>query len=269
MASKQTGTAWQSMGVTGDTWIPVIMAVMTAVSIGMLPFLLLFLPTPLFSKVISLIAGMFIWLTTWRIIDAVVHSFAMDYAAAVAQQVKQYNLGTMAINSFSTFGLKALSAFGNIRWSGLMLATVITGMLVKFGGSALAHLAGELTGTVQGTSGNAGQMKMDPGAAGNKIDVMKEGIGTQQFYSGGNDTFREAIQGSYMQHRKAGGTGEMLSKASSEYMAAHPGSSPAELDAFLASGGMNPSSTEGLAHAGYSLSDVRGEKKTEETKKLD
>jgi hypothetical protein len=162
LAAKQTGTSWLSMGAAANAWIPVLRATMTAVAIGILPFLVMFLPTPLFGRVIGIFAGMFIWLTTWGVVDAVVHSFAVDYAAKVAQELKLYNIGQVAVLSFGTFGLKTLAAFGTIRWSGLMLATVITAMLVKFGGYALAHLAGSLTGGAASGAAAAGHAVMDP-----------------------------------------------------------------------------------------------------------
>ncbi len=266
LASKQTGTAMESSGIAGNTWIPVLMAAMTAVAIGILPFLIMFLPTPLFGKVISLVAGMFIWLTTWAVIDAVVHSFAMDYAAHVVQQLRQYNIGQVAINSFATSGLKTLAAFGNLRWGALMFATVITGMLVRFGGSALAHLAGGLTAAAQSGGAAAGQMEVDPKTHGGELSGQVSGAATTMAY--GNQDLRDIMDSSFMQKTKSIGGGELLSTASGEYMAAHPGASPKEMSEFLAAGGMNPASSVGLARGGYSLDNVLGASTTEQTRKI-
>ena len=112
------------------------------------------------------------------VVDAVVHSFAVDYARKVAEELRQYNIGQVAVLSFSTFGLKSLAAFGTVRWSGLMLATVITAMLVKFGGSALAHLAGSLTGGAASGASSVGHTVMDPKGASSEIHSQTSAAAT-------------------------------------------------------------------------------------------
>ena len=191
LAARQTGSDWLSAGLAGDTWIPVIMAAMTTLAIAILPFLIMFLPTPLFGKVISLIAGIFIWLTAWGVIDAIIHSFGVDYARHAAQQLQQFGLGVKSISYFPTFGMKTLAAFGNMRWFGLMLATVITGMLVRFGGSALAHLAGGLTAGAAAGGSAAGRMEMDPQAKGGKVEGEARGFGLQESIGGSNMEMRQ------------------------------------------------------------------------------
>ncbi|MDA8091559.1 MAG: conjugal transfer protein TraG N-terminal domain-containing protein [Nitrospiraceae bacterium] len=191
LAARQTGSDWLSAGLAGNTWIPVIMAAMTTLAITILPFLIMFLPTPLFGKVISLIAGIFIWLTAWGVIDAIIHSFGVDYARHAAQQLQEFNLGVKSISYFPTFGMKTLAAFGNMRWFGLMLATVITGMLVRFGGSALAHLAGGLTAGAAAGGSAAGRMEMDPQAKGGKVEGEAKGFGLQESIGGSNMEMRQ------------------------------------------------------------------------------
>ncbi|MDA8085159.1 MAG: conjugal transfer protein TraG N-terminal domain-containing protein, partial [Nitrospiraceae bacterium] len=191
LAARQTGSDWLSAGLAGNTWIPVIMAAMTTLAIAILPFLIMFLPTPLFGKVISLIAGIFIWLTAWGVIDAIIHSFGVDYARHAAQQLQEFNLGVKSISYFPTFGMKTLAAFGNMRWFGLMLATVITGMLVRFGGSALAHLAGGLTAGAAAGGSAAGRMEMDPQAKGGKVEGEAKGFGLQESIGGSNMEMRQ------------------------------------------------------------------------------
>ncbi len=82
------------------------------------------------------------------------HQFAIDQGYKVFEQVRQNRLGYDALIFMSDASVKTLSMFGIIRTSGIMLATVLTGMLIRFGGHALAMLAGNLAGTIQsqGTS---------------------------------------------------------------------------------------------------------------------
>ena len=51
--------------------------------------------------------------------------------------------------------MKILGMFGTLRMSGMMLATVITGMLIRFGGHAMALIAGGMVGQVQGAGTRA------------------------------------------------------------------------------------------------------------------
>jgi len=165
LAGRDTGTSLLSTGVMANEWIPIIRAVATAIAIGLLPFLVVFIPTPLFSKAVTLIAGFFIWLTAWGVTDAIAHQFAMDYAVKAFSEVRQYQLGLTAISTFGTASLKTLAAFGAIRWSGLMLATVITTMLVRIGGHSLGMLAEEITGSPQHAAQAAGRVATPEGSA--------------------------------------------------------------------------------------------------------
>ncbi|MBI3803483.1 MAG: conjugal transfer protein TraG N-terminal domain-containing protein [Nitrospirae bacterium] len=166
LAGRDTGTSLLSTAVVANQWIPIIRAVTTAIAIGLLPFLVVFIPTPLFGKAVTLIAGFFIWLTAWGVTDAIAHQFAMDFAVKAFSEVRQYQLGLTAISTFGTASLKTLAAFGAIRWSGLMLATVITTMLVRFGGHSLGMLAEGITSSPQHAAQAAGRVATPEGAAG-------------------------------------------------------------------------------------------------------
>lgn len=166
LAGRDTGTSLLSTGVVANEWVPIIRAVITAIAIGLLPFLVIFIPTPLFGKAVTLIAGFFIWLTAWGVTDAIAHQFAIDYAVKAFAEVRQYQLGLTAISTFGTASLKTLAAFGAIRWSGLMLATVITTMLVRFGGHALSMLAGQIISSPQHAAQATGRVTTPEGGAG-------------------------------------------------------------------------------------------------------
>lgn len=146
------------LGVTMNEWIPIIRAIMTAVAIGIIPFLALFLPTPILGKAVSLLVGFFVFLATWGVTDAVIHGAAMDYAAYSFEDARQSNLGVYALAAFPSDATKILAMFGVIRSAGIMLASLFSMMLIRFGGSALAHLASNLSGLVQGAGSQAGAL---------------------------------------------------------------------------------------------------------------
>lgn len=146
-----------SMGMVANEWLPVMRAVFTAVAIGLIPFICLFLPTGIVGKAASLIAGFFIWLSCWGITDAIVHNIATSYALQAMDQIRANNLGYTSIILFPTNMEKALSMFGFVRTAGIMLATVMTSMIVSFGGHALAMMASSMQGHIQSAGTQAGE----------------------------------------------------------------------------------------------------------------
>ena len=164
-ANRKITSQGVGVGIAMNEWIPIIKAIMTAIAIGMIPFLALFLPTPVVGKALSAMFGFFCFLTIWGITDAVVHTAAMDYAAYAFEEVRQSSLGVYSMAAFPSLSEKMLGMFGIIRSSGIMLASLFTMMLIKFGGHALAMMAGSLSGAVSGAGGHAGALLTPEGTA--------------------------------------------------------------------------------------------------------
>jgi len=153
------------IGLTMNEWIPIMRAIMTAIAIGVIPFLVLFLPTPVVGKAASVMFGFFVFLTTWGITDAVIHGAAMDYASYAFEDMRQSNLGVYAMAAFPTISIKLLAMFGVIRSAGIMLASFFSMMLIRFGGHALALLAGNLSRIAQTAGAQAGQLLTPEGTS--------------------------------------------------------------------------------------------------------
>ncbi|MDI1472966.1 conjugal transfer protein TraG N-terminal domain-containing protein [Thermodesulfovibrio sp. 1176] len=151
LATSQTQSQFIGLGVHANSWIPVLKESLTSVAISITPLLLLFAATPIAGRALSLVLGMFVWLALWGIIDAVVHGFGMDLAQQASQMMRANSLdiGFKAMYMWPDYTARVAATFGALRWSGLMLASVISGMLVKFGGTALAMLAGSISGMPQ------------------------------------------------------------------------------------------------------------------------
>ena len=98
-------------------------AVMTAVAITLIPFLVIFLPTPLAKKALYLICGLFVYITAWGVIDAICHSMATDYAMnLLSGLITQKQLGMISLNFFTTGPAQVLAVMGGMRWGGMVLA---------------------------------------------------------------------------------------------------------------------------------------------------
>ena len=171
---------------SANEWLPILRAVLTAVAVGMIPFLALFIPTPLFGKAIGVIAGFFIWLTAWGVTDAVIHGFAIDFANNVYANIRNIataNPGAMGMDAFYFMPdetVKILAMFGTLRMSGLMLATIITGMLVKFGGHALSSLSGNVTGQIQSAGVSGAKQTEDASGRGQAISAITSSMPTTE-----------------------------------------------------------------------------------------
>jgi conjugal transfer mating pair stabilization protein TraG len=170
--------------VAANEWLPTMKGVLTAIALGLVPILALFLPTPLLGKSLSFFLGMMIWIVSWGVTDALLHSFAVDFAGKALLDIRNLatTTGAMGMDAFyftPPETAKVLGMFGMIRMSGLMLATVLTGVLVKFGGHALASMAGNLTGQVQGAGLQAARLTEDPSGRAAAIQANSAAMPTQ------------------------------------------------------------------------------------------
>lgn len=178
IANLSTMSSGIGIGLVANEWIPVIRAVITAVAVGLVPFLAIFIPTPLAGKAVSLIAGFFIWLTAWGVTDAVVQGIASDFAYGYFEGVRQNQLGFASMMMMPGVSEKALAMFGLVRSSGIMLATVITAMMIRFGGHALASLAGTVSGSIQAQGASAGSQSYTPAGQADVLSRLEASIPT-------------------------------------------------------------------------------------------
>ncbi|MBU0944742.1 MAG: conjugal transfer protein TraG N-terminal domain-containing protein [Proteobacteria bacterium] len=233
------------IGLTMNEWIPIMRAIMTAIAIGVIPFLVLFLPTPVVGKAASVMFGFFVFLTTWGITDAVIHGAAMDYASYAFEDMRQSNLGVYAMAAFPTISLKLLAMFGVIRSAGIMLASFFSMMLIRFGGHALAMLAGNLSRIAQSAGAQAGQLLTPEGTSAAMNQQVRaagllEGMPEHRF------TNMAAAQ-AWSTHRSVGGyTAAMNAKNTlRESGQIHPGVSDSEMATMMASTRMGVGTSSG------------------------
>lgn len=172
-----------SMKAAND-WLPILRAVLTAIAVALIPFLCIFLPTPICGRVMGMMFGLFVWLTTWGVTDAIMHQFAMNHAYKLMELVRQNQLGMDAFLFFPTQAAKTLSMFGTMRMGGLVLATALSGMLVKFGGHAMAMLAGNITGQIQGAGVKGESQTADPTGRAQSIVSNTSAMPTQAWANG-------------------------------------------------------------------------------------
>jgi hypothetical protein len=157
--SVNTMSSMYGAGMQANEWIPIIRAVVTAVAIGLLPVLIIFIPTGIGNKALAMIAGFFIWITFWGVTDAIIHQIAVKYAYKFFEQARQNNIGYASIMVMPDAAAKSLALFGLIRSMGMGLATAITIKIANFvDAHSLAMIGGQLSGSVQQQGAAAGEM---------------------------------------------------------------------------------------------------------------
>ncbi|MGH8459590.1 MAG: conjugal transfer protein TraG N-terminal domain-containing protein, partial [Nevskiales bacterium] len=145
-----------------NQWVPKLRGFLVATVLGITPLALMFVATPLVFRTLALIFGLFAWLAVWGISDAVSVQMAQDAAADAFSQIKMYQMGYEAIMNTPDGAVQALGVFGKARTMALMLATVLSAALFKFGGHAFTSLASSWQNDLGQAGEAAGQHTMQP-----------------------------------------------------------------------------------------------------------
>jgi len=174
-----------------NQWIPYIKAVLTALVFSITPLLMIFLPTPLFGRVISLIFGFFLWLAFWSVSDAVVHNsmgtMMQNYFETFRNRIATGgDIGYESLLTMTAPAAKTLAVLGYVRAGAVSLATVMTSMLVKFGSHTLARFAGGLTGSVASAGAEAGRKTLHAIDSASTIQSATNAAATYQ-WAGSHD----------------------------------------------------------------------------------
>ncbi|MEM0010973.1 MAG: conjugal transfer protein TraG N-terminal domain-containing protein, partial [Candidatus Bathyarchaeia archaeon] len=107
-ASSKTMSNFWAMSIHAGEWILAMKEALCAFCIAVSPLVLLLATTPLVGRALSLLAGFFIWLLCWGVIDAVIYTFGKELMLSHVPALGSFSradLGTalaMTIPSFST-----------------------------------------------------------------------------------------------------------------------------------------------------------------------
>ncbi len=163
-ASSRIMRSGLAMGQIANEWLPIMRSILVAVAAMLTVILALFLPTPLVLKALGTMVGLWVWITMGGVVNAAIHGIAVDYSLKAYAHVNQagQGLGLRNILYMPDATMKALGLFGIIRTSGVMLASALTMMLIKFGGYALASMSHGLMGQVSSGAAAGGAIAADP-----------------------------------------------------------------------------------------------------------
>lgn len=183
-ANQQAGSSLFGMGVAASEWIPVIKGVITAVFISLIPFLAIFLVTPIYGRVLSFIVGFVAFVTTWGIVDAIANGLMVSYSYQFLSTL-QGETNMFAMMAFPTLTMKTVAMIGGVRSMGAMISALVVSVLFpKLNSQAFAMLAGGLQGVTQSAGTKAGQL-ITPEGTSHEISQHQSAMGTQSMYSSG------------------------------------------------------------------------------------
>lgn len=177
--------ALQGLGAlnTAEDTMPNLKSVMTAIMFGIIPFLMLFLLTPLWPKALKFMAGGILWLTTWGVMMAVMHTATMDQAMIILSDIAANKMGLDAFILAQTDGVKAFMLFGKMQSNSLMLAIAIAMAVYGFGSYAMTGIAQGQAQSMQNTGEGAAQQALTPegraGVRNSLIGGMSSDAGVQ------------------------------------------------------------------------------------------
>lgn len=157
MMSEATGSS-----TAMNQWVPRLQAFMLAVVLGIVPIVLLFAVTPMVWKVAGLVAGMFVFLALWGVIDVAAVVMARDAAHSASMSLQANRFGYESIMMAPTAAVQALALYSKYRTMAMVLAGVISGALFKFSANAFSGRAYENLSEVAGKGAEAGRATMTP-----------------------------------------------------------------------------------------------------------
>lgn len=182
-ANYKIMTAATGEAASASNWVPVIKGVVFAVYIGLIPFLLLLLPTMLCLRVLQFLLGIFVFMICWSVCDSILHSYAMDRSIAMLRDIFDgaNNLSLLDIWLMRDESMRALVLFGKMRWTSMMLAAVVSAVIAKYGGVALAHFAGQMN--FSGLSSQASNEIYDPESRAHDLQTLPKSMPTEAVHN--------------------------------------------------------------------------------------
>ncbi len=185
----------ESFGVSQsmDKWMPRIRGFMLSLVLGIVPLALLFVVTSAVWKAVALVAGLFVWMALWGVADAVSVQMVRDAATDAFAVIKSQKLSFESIMNTPPAAVQALGIYGKARSMSLIIATVISSALFKFGSYAFTGLAQNMSADLERAGADAGRKTMLPEETGNAMQSLQGSINTMsQVSSVGAETAMSA-----------------------------------------------------------------------------
>ncbi|MDK8465884.1 conjugal transfer protein TraG N-terminal domain-containing protein [Marinobacter sp. SS13-12] len=166
------------IAVSANEWMPKIRASVTAIVLGLIPILALFIVTPLFPMALKLIVALLGWIMLWGVMDVILAQIAVDQAYDAVDEIKRHNMGLSAIFLAPESATQALSLFGKARGMGITISAFIAAMLFKMSPYGLTSLAGNWSGHADSAGADAAAKGQSPVESMNHLNALASARGS-------------------------------------------------------------------------------------------
>lgn len=160
---------------TNPEWMSTIMAGVLAIILAVTPMLLLLVFTPLMTKALTLLFGLWVFITTWQIADVLLLQASTDEILTVMSEIKTLGLGIDSMQLTPSAAMKAMSVMGSARSSAVQIATIVAGLfgVSAFGLSAFGQRA---LSKLDRTSDEVGDKTLTTEGRGHAINDTRSGL---------------------------------------------------------------------------------------------
>lgn len=178
LANHTTVAEGIGMYMVAAEWMPLLRGMMTAIAISMIPILTLFFVTPLASKAIFYVLGMFGWLTLWGTTDAILHDMAHSAAMAYWEGTKSMGYALDGIARTQEAAAQSMALMGKTRTYSIGIATTLAMALWRFGGYAFTQITDGWSQHLEQAGAKAGYTAGTPQGMASTIDELQHSMST-------------------------------------------------------------------------------------------
>ncbi len=173
--------------LTNPEWLSFIMAGVLAIILCITPMLLLLVFTPLMMKALVLLFGLWIFITTWQIADAMLLQAGTDEILTAMSEIKSMGLGIDAVQMGPSAAMKAMAVMASARESAVQIAMLVAGIcgVSAFGIGALGQKA---MGRLDKVNEESAEKTLTQEGRGHQLNSMRQGAATEKTFGefGGN-----------------------------------------------------------------------------------
>ncbi|ENU4835468.1 conjugal transfer protein TraG N-terminal domain-containing protein [Escherichia coli] len=133
--------------VTNPEWLSSIMAGVIAIILAVTPMLLLLCFTPIFGKALTLMCGLWIFITVWQVADVLLLQAGMDEILTAMNDLRAMGLGIDAMQLGPTAAMKSMAVMASARESAVTVAVIVSSLfgisaygISGFGQKAMSRL---------------------------------------------------------------------------------------------------------------------------------
>ncbi|MEE9492198.1 MAG: conjugal transfer protein TraG N-terminal domain-containing protein [Gammaproteobacteria bacterium] len=189
------------IGASSNEWLPVVRGVLYGSMLGIMPFALLFLATPIAGRALMYLSMTFLWFLAWTVTDVISFSFLNDYIFSIFGDYDKFSMGLQSILNLPDKVEQSVAVASRSRSGSALLATSFVFVMFKYGGNSLASMAGNIQNTMEKTGSDAGNKTLEPGTNATMAQsmVQSQGWGQAIANSGGHEAQTDASAQNFME----------------------------------------------------------------------